>query len=140
MLDGRFQFEWTIFPWGCEYYLETGKMMPDNGIELLKQYDQIFLGAVGMPNLVPDHVSLWGLLIKIRRELQQSINVRPAKLLQGLPSPLRQPNDFDFIVVRENSEGSMLKAEEEYIVVKKRWQSKMLFYKKGYRTGDALCI
>ncbi len=105
LLDGRFQFEWTTFPWGCEYYLETGKMMPDNGIELLKQYDQIFLGAVGMPNLVPDHVSLWGLLIKIRRELQQSINVRPAKLLQGLPSPLRQPNGFDFIVVRENSEG-----------------------------------
>lgn len=105
LLDGRFQFEWTTFPWGCEYYLETGKMMPDNGIELLKQYDQIFLGAVGMPKLVPDHVSLWGLLIKIRRELQQSINVRPAKLLQGLPSPLRQPNDFDFIVVRENSEG-----------------------------------
>lgn len=105
LLDGRFQFEWTTFPWGCEYYLETGKMMPDNGIELLKQYDQIFLGAIGMPNLVPDHVSLWGLLIKIRRELQQSINVRPAKLLQGLPSPLRQPNGFDFIVVRENSEG-----------------------------------
>ena len=71
-----------------------------------------------MPNLVPDHISLWGLLIKIRRELQQSINVRPAKLLQGLPSPLRQPNGFDFIVVRENSEGNMRKAEEEYIVVK----------------------
>jgi len=105
LLDGRFQFEWTTFPWGCDYYLETGNMMPENGIEILKQYDQIFLGAVGMPELVPDHVSLWGLLIKIRREMQQSINVRPAKLLQGLPSPLRHPNGFDFIVVRENSEG-----------------------------------
>jgi len=105
LLDGRFQFEWTTFPWGCDYYLETGSMMPENGIEILKQYDQIFLGAVGMPELVPDHISLWGLLIKIRREMQQSINVRPAKLLQGLPSPLRQPNGFDFIVVRENSEG-----------------------------------
>ncbi|KOY82561.1 tartrate dehydrogenase [Lysinibacillus macroides] len=104
-LDGRFQFEWTTFPWGCDYYIETGKMMPDDGIELLKQYDQIFLGAVGMPELVPDHISLWGLLIKIRREMQQSINIRPAKLLQGLPSPLRQPHHFDFIVVRENSEG-----------------------------------
>ncbi|MDM5232099.1 tartrate dehydrogenase [Lysinibacillus pakistanensis] len=104
-LDGSFQFEWTTFPWGCDYYLETGKMMPDNGIEILKGYDQIFLGAVGMPNLVPDHISLWGLLIKIRREMKQSINVRPAKLLQGLPSPLRKPNDFDLVVVRENSEG-----------------------------------
>ncbi|MEK5334068.1 tartrate dehydrogenase [Lysinibacillus sp. FSL W8-0992] len=104
-LDGSFTFEWTTFPWGCDYYLETGKMMPDNGIELLKGYDQIFLGAVGMPDLVPDHISLWGLLIKIRREMKQSINVRPAKLLQGLASPLRNPNGFDFVVVRENSEG-----------------------------------
>ncbi len=104
-LDGSFKFEWTTFPWGCDYYLETGKMMPDNGIEILRGYDQIFLGAVGMPDLVPDHISLWGLLIKIRREMKQSINVRPAKLLQGLPSPLRNPNNFDFVVVRENSEG-----------------------------------
>lgn len=104
-LDGRFQFEWTTFSWGCDYYLETGKMMPDDGIEILKGYDQIFLGAVGMPDLVPDHVSLWGLLIKIRRDMKQTINIRPAKLLQGLPSPLRNPNGFDFVVVRENSEG-----------------------------------
>lgn len=127
LLDGRFQFEWTSFPWGSDYYLETGNMMPENGIEILKQYDQIFLGAVGMPELVPDHISLWGLLIKIRREMQQSINVRPAKLLQGLPSPLRQPNKFDFIVVRENSEGSMRKVVGEYIVGKMKLQSKMPF-------------
>lgn len=104
-LDGTFRFEWTSFPWGCEYYLEHGEMMPADGIETLKQFDQIFLGAVGMPELVPDHISLWGLLIKIRREMQQSINVRPAKLLKGLASPLKNPNNFDITVVRENSEG-----------------------------------
>lgn len=80
-------------------------MMPETGIETLKNFDQIFLGAVGMPSVVPDHVSLWGLLIKIRRELQQTVNIRPAKLLPGLPSPLRHPNGFDLLVVRENSEG-----------------------------------
>ncbi|RUL48183.1 MULTISPECIES: tartrate dehydrogenase [Lysinibacillus] len=104
-LDGNFQFEWTYFPWGCDYYLEHGEMMPIDGIETLKQYDQIFLGAVGMPELVPDHISLWGLLIKIRREMKQSINVRPAKLLAGLESPLKNPRNFDITVVRENSEG-----------------------------------
>nr|WP_106781274.1 tartrate dehydrogenase [Lysinibacillus timonensis] len=104
-LDGGFQFKWTYFPWGCDYYLEHGVMMPEDGIETLKQYDQIFLGAVGMPELVPDHISLWGLLIKIRREMKQTINVRPAKLLTGLNSPLRNPQDFDITVVRENSEG-----------------------------------
>ncbi len=104
-LDGSFQFEWTYFPWGCDYYLEHGVMMPENGIETLKKYDQIFLGAVGMPELVPDHISLWGLLIKIRRGMKQSINVRPAKLLAGLESPLKNPQNFDITVVRENSEG-----------------------------------
>ena len=104
-LDGGFQFEWTHFPWGCDYYLAHGEMMPQDGIEILKGYDQIFLGAVGMPELVPDHISLWGLLIKIRRELKQAINVRPAKLLAGLESPLKNPQNFDITVVRENSEG-----------------------------------
>lgn len=104
-IHGGFSFEWTEFPWGSEYYLEHGSMMPDDGIQTLKHFDQIFLGAVGMPNLVPDHISLWGLLIKIRREMQQAINVRPAKLLRGLQSPLREPNGFDLVVVRENSEG-----------------------------------
>ena len=104
-LDGGFRFEWTHFPWGCDYYLMHGEMMPKDGIEILKGYDQIFLGAVGMPELVPDHISLWGLLIKIRRELKQAINVRPAKLLAGLESPLKHPQNFDITVVRENSEG-----------------------------------
>lgn len=104
-IHGGVSFKWTRFPWNCSYYLEHGSMMPDDGIATLKQFDQIFLGAVGMPNLVPDHVSLWGLLIKIRRQMEQAINVRPAKLLQGLESPLRNPKAFDLVVVRENSEG-----------------------------------
>lgn len=103
--DGSFKFEWDILPWGCDYYLEHGKMMPENGLEILKKYDQIFLGAVGLPELVPDHISLWGLLIKIRRGLKQQINIRPAKLLEGLESPLKNPGNFDIVVVRENSEG-----------------------------------
>ncbi|WP_010274304.1 tartrate dehydrogenase [Paenibacillus senegalensis] len=104
-LHGGIKFKFTEFPWNCEYYLQNGKMMPDDGMEQLKQFDQIFLGAVGMPQLVPDHISLWGLLVKIRRECEQTINVRPAKLLKGLTSPLRDPAPFDFVVVRENSEG-----------------------------------
>ncbi|WP_257349807.1 tartrate dehydrogenase [Pseudalkalibacillus decolorationis] len=102
---GGFQFEYSHYPWSCEYYLDHGKMMPEDGIELLSQHDAVFLGAVGNPNLVPDHISLWGLLIKIRREFEQVINVRPAKQLKGIQSPLRDPKDFDFIIVRENSEG-----------------------------------
>ncbi|GEO24759.1 putative tartrate dehydrogenase/decarboxylase [Alicyclobacillus acidoterrestris] len=104
-IHGGLGFRWTSFPWSCDYYLKHGVMMPEDGIETLQGFHQIFLGAVGMPKLVPDHVSLWGLLIKIRRALHQSINVRPAKLLRGLSSPLRDPGEFDFVVVRENSEG-----------------------------------
>lgn len=103
--DGRFKFNWDYFDWGCDYYLKNGTMMPKNGIEILKGYNQIFLGSVGMPEVVPDHISLGGLLLKIRKELGQSINIRPVKLLAGLESPLKNPNSFDFIVVRENSEG-----------------------------------
>lgn len=104
-IHGGLKFDFQQYPWSCEYYLEHGKMMPDDGLEILKNHDAIFLGAIGNPNLVPDHVSLWGLLIKIRREFQQSINIRPAKLFKGLTSPLANPKEFDLIVVRENSEG-----------------------------------
>lgn len=104
-IHGGLSFQWTNFPWNCEYYLQHGQMMHEDGIETLRNFNHIFLGAVGMPQLVPDHVSLWGLLIKIRREMKQAVNLRPAKLLRGLQSPLREPGDFDFIVVRENSEG-----------------------------------
>jgi tartrate dehydrogenase/decarboxylase / D-malate dehydrogenase len=104
-IHGGLSFNWSHFSWNCEYYLKHGQMMPDDGMDTLSSFNQIFLGAVGMPGLVPDHISLWGLLIKIRRGFQQSINVRPAKLLRGLESPLRNPRAFDLVVVRENSEG-----------------------------------
>ena len=93
------------FPWGCAYYQREGVMMPDDGLEVLRPYDAIFLGAVGDPRIVPDHVSLWGLLIRIRRGFRQSINVRPARFLPGMRGPLRDPRAFDILVVRENSEG-----------------------------------
>jgi tartrate dehydrogenase/decarboxylase/D-malate dehydrogenase len=101
-----FSFEWQFFPWGCDYYIANGAMMPTDGLEQLKSYDAIFLGAVGTPG-VPDHISLWGLLIPIRREFRQYANVRPVKLLRGISSPLKNKTagDIDFYVVRENNEG-----------------------------------
>jgi tartrate dehydrogenase/decarboxylase/D-malate dehydrogenase len=94
------------YDWGCERYAHTGRLMPEDGIAQLNESDAIFLGAVGYPG-VPDHVSLWGLLIPIRRELHQYINLRPVRLLAGVQSPLRGRGrqDIDFVVVRENSEG-----------------------------------
>ncbi|WP_019122272.1 tartrate dehydrogenase [Brevibacillus massiliensis] len=105
-LDGGFSLTYESFDWSCEYYAKHGKMMPDNGLELLKGFDSIYLGAVGYPG-VPDHVSLWGLLLPIRRSFQQYINIRPVKLLRGIKSPLanRDASDLDFIVIRENNEG-----------------------------------
>ncbi len=99
-------FEWRHFDWGCERYFRAGRMMPEDGIHQLEEYDAIFLGAVGYPG-VPDHVSLWGLLIPIRRRLHQYINLRPVRLLGHMESPLRNRgrDDIDFVVVRENSEG-----------------------------------
>ncbi|MEM7563436.1 MAG: isocitrate/isopropylmalate family dehydrogenase [Pseudomonadota bacterium] len=99
-------FEFEQFDWSCETWLETGAMMPQDGIEQLRGFDSIFLGAVGFPS-VPDHISLWGLLIPIRREFHQYINLRPVRLFEGAPCPLanRKPGDIDFYVVRENCEG-----------------------------------
>jgi len=104
--DGGFSFEFTYFPWGCEYYLKTGKMMDEDGIGKLKQFDAIFLGAVGYPG-VPDHISLWDLLLNIRKSFDQYVNLRPVKLLEGAPCPLKDVDrkDVDMIFVRENSEG-----------------------------------
>ena len=101
--DGALEFE--TLDWNCDRYLATGSMMPDDGLDILRPFDAIFLGAVGDPARVPDDVSLWGLLIRIRRGFEQSLNLRPARLLAGLPSPLRDPGAFDILVVRENSEG-----------------------------------
>ena len=100
------EFEWQEFDWSCETYLKSGRMMPEDGIEQLASFDTIYLGAVGFPS-VPDHISLWGLLIPIRREFDQHINLRPVRLFEGVPCPLagRNAGDIDFYVVRENVEG-----------------------------------
>src|SRR3954454_21554268 len=100
-------FEWDAKDWSCEYYAQHGRMMPEDGLDQIKGHDAIFLGAVGFPSAVPDHISLWGLLIKIRREFQQYANIRPVRLMPGIDSPLknREPGSIDFIVVRENNEG-----------------------------------
>lgn len=103
---GDFSFDWTHYDWSCERFAKTGAMMPGDGLEQIRNKDAIFLGAVGFPG-VPDHVSLWGLLIPIRRGFHQYVNLRPVKLLAGVESPLkgRGPGDIDFYVVRENNEG-----------------------------------
>ena len=105
-LDGSFSFEFTYFPWGCEYYRETGRMMAEDGIETLSKFDAIFLGAVGAPG-VPDHISLWDLLLVIRKSFDQYINLRPVKLLEGAPCPLADvpKEEIDMVFVRENTEG-----------------------------------
>jgi tartrate dehydrogenase/decarboxylase/D-malate dehydrogenase len=101
-----FKVHFEAFPYSCHYYLEHGAMMPEDGIEKLTPFDAILLGAVGNPG-VPDHISLWGLLIPIRREFQQYVNLRPVRLLPGIHSPLanRTSEDIDFYIVRENNEG-----------------------------------
>ncbi|MEM7226538.1 MAG: tartrate dehydrogenase [Pseudomonadota bacterium] len=105
---GRFGFTLASdhFDWSCETYHKTGRMMPADGLEQIAEHDGIFLGAVGYPG-VPDHVSLWGLLIPIRRAFQQYINLRPVRLFEGVRCPLadREPGDIDFMIVRENNEG-----------------------------------
>ena len=104
----RFGLEWrfTEYDWSCDRYEKTGTFMPDDAMEQLQQHDAIFLGAVGWPT-VPDHLSLWKLLLPIRRQMQQYINLRPVRMLKGMRSPLadRGPEDINFWVVRENNEG-----------------------------------
>jgi tartrate dehydrogenase/decarboxylase/D-malate dehydrogenase len=101
-----FGLQWTEFDWSCERYTKTGRMMPDDGIERLSGFDGILLGAVGFPG-VPDHVSLWGLLIPVRRAFSQYVNLRPVRLLPGTSSALagRTAEDLEMVIVRENSEG-----------------------------------
>ena len=91
----------------CDYYLEHGRMMPDDWFSQLEKFDAIYFGAAGWPASVPDHISLWGSLIKFRREFDQYVNLRPVRLMPGVPCPLagRKPGDIDFFVVRENTEG-----------------------------------
>jgi tartrate dehydrogenase/decarboxylase/D-malate dehydrogenase len=108
--QARFGFELALTPidWAsCEYYARTGQMMPDDWKSQLEGMDAILFGAVGWPSTVPDHVSLWGSLLKFRREFDQYINLRPVRLFEGVPCPLagRKPGEIDFLVVRENTEG-----------------------------------
>ena len=99
-------FKWEHFDWSCERFKKKGAMMPADGLDRIRNHDAIYLGAVGFPG-VPDHVSLWGLLIPIRRGFQQYINLRPVRLFKGVTSPLagRKPGDIDYWIVRENNEG-----------------------------------
>jgi tartrate dehydrogenase/decarboxylase/D-malate dehydrogenase len=101
-----FQITWRKFDWSCETYAKTGSMMPPDGLQQLRPFDGIFLGAVGHPS-VPDHISLWGLLIPIRRAFRQYVNLRPVRLFEGIETPLKnwQPGQIDFCIVRENNEG-----------------------------------
>ncbi|MBT3909063.1 MAG: tartrate dehydrogenase, partial [Rhodospirillaceae bacterium] len=99
-------FKFDEKDWNCERFHKQGQMMPDDALESIKDHDSILLGAVGYPG-VPDHVSLWGLLIPIRREFHQYVALRPVRLFEGMPCPLagREPGDIDFLIVRENNEG-----------------------------------
>ena len=101
---GGFALDGTSFPWSCAYYLETGAMMPPDGIEMLRKFNAIYLGAVGWPAEVPDSVSLHGLLLPIRKGFTQYANIRPHRLLPGVQGPLRS-DSFDILCIRENTEG-----------------------------------
>ena len=105
-VTGRFEIATTDLPWSCEYYLAHGVMMPADGLAILAEHDAIYLGAVGFPD-VPDHVSLHGLLLPIRRGFDQYVNLRPIRVLDGIASPLRRAanGSIDMLCVRENTEG-----------------------------------
>ncbi|WP_250636898.1 isocitrate/isopropylmalate family dehydrogenase [Marinobacterium aestuarii] len=100
-----FRLAGTWLPWSCDYYLEHGTMMPADGVEQLRAFDAIYLGAVGLPATVPDHVSLRELLLAIRQGLDLSVNERPHRLLAGVTGPLRTDKPFDILCIRENTEG-----------------------------------
>jgi tartrate dehydrogenase/decarboxylase/D-malate dehydrogenase len=101
-----FAIDWDEYDWNCEHYARFGRMMPEDGLSRIAGHDGIFLGAIGWPT-VPDPVSLWTLLMPIRRDFQQYANVRPVRLFDGVPSPLagKQPGDIDMLIIRENNEG-----------------------------------
>ncbi|MCO5400212.1 tartrate dehydrogenase [Ralstonia soli] len=102
--DGGFKLDVELLPWSSEYYLKHGHYIPEGGLEKLKTFDAIFFGAVGSQD-VPDHVSLWGLRLPIAQGFDQYANVRPARVLPGVKSPLKNGEDIDWVIVRENSEG-----------------------------------
>ena len=104
----QFQIQFDDFDFAsCDYYQKNGKMLPDDWKEKIEKHDAIYFGAVGDPAKVPDHISLWGSLLKFRREFNQFINLRPVRLFEGVPCPLvnKKPGDIDMLIVRENTEG-----------------------------------
>ncbi|ASK62314.1 tartrate dehydrogenase [Virgibacillus phasianinus] len=103
-IDSTFQMETKEFNWNSDYYLEHGRMMPEDGLDQLKDFDAILFGAIG-DYRVPDSVTIWNLILPIRKHFQQYVNFRPVKLLRGMESPLKQDNPIDFVIIRENSEG-----------------------------------
>jgi len=118
----------------CDYYLQQGQMMPDNWKDLIGGYEAIYFGAVGWPAAVPDHISLWGSLLKFRRDFNQYINLRPVRLMPGVPSPLanRKPGEIDFLIVRENTEGEyssvggrMFEGTEREVVIQETVMSRV---------------
>jgi tartrate dehydrogenase/decarboxylase/D-malate dehydrogenase len=131
-----FAFDWRHFDWSCEAYVKTGRMMPEDGIAQLKPFDAIFLGAVGHPE-VPDHISLWGLLIPIRRSFLQYVNLRPVRLFDGIETPLKnwKAGEIEFQIVRENVEGEysniggrMYQGTEEEVAIQQT-----VFTRRGVR-------
>jgi tartrate dehydrogenase/decarboxylase/D-malate dehydrogenase len=103
---GAFRLAVEEYPWGCEHYLEAGEVMPEDGIDTLRDFDAIYFGAAGHPQ-VPDYLSAWRLIFVIRHAFDQFVNLRPIKLFPGVPTPLANvtPKDIDFVIVRENTEG-----------------------------------
>jgi tartrate dehydrogenase/decarboxylase/D-malate dehydrogenase len=101
------RLQWQEFPWSCDWYRAHGRMCPEDAPETLRRFDAVYFGAVGNPAIVPDHVSVWGLLINFRRWFDLYVNLRPVRLFEGMPCPLagRKPGDLDYVVVRENTEG-----------------------------------
>ena len=121
----------------CDYYEKHGKMMPDDWKDKLNKHDAIFFGAVGMPDKYPDHITLWGSLLKFRREFDQFINLRPVKLFEGVNAPLanKKPGDIDMIIVRENTEGEyssvggrMYQGTDREVVIQETIMSKSVSY------------
>lgn len=104
---GAFHISFESFAWGSDYYLKTGRMMPDDALKILADFDAIYFGAIGLPGVIPDHITLWEFILPLRQGFDQYINYRPSRLLPGLPGPLRDkgPEDIDFVVIRENTEG-----------------------------------